>query len=193
MLRALNIVIRRLDQPQEDIFYILADIARLCERCRIRNGKRHVKNPGQRLRKHRFANACGAQEQNIALLDFHIRTLAEINAFIVVINSHAQRDFCLLLPDHIFVELIFQLLRRGKGKIRVVPPTVAVRAVLILNDLPAKLHTLVADENARPCDQRIHLILRFIAEGAAYTLLTVVIISWHSCNTSPVKAITCAQ
>src|SRR6202790_1528488 len=58
-LRALDIIIGRLQQLQDDILDVLADIAGFGERRRIRHRERHVENPRQRLRQQRLARAGG--------------------------------------------------------------------------------------------------------------------------------------
>src|ERR1700740_2321668 len=48
-LRALDIVVGRLQQLENNVLDVLADIAGFGERRRIRNGKRNVENARQRL------------------------------------------------------------------------------------------------------------------------------------------------
>ena len=43
-----NVVIRRLDDLEQDIFHILPDISGFRQRRGIRNGKRHVQHLGER-------------------------------------------------------------------------------------------------------------------------------------------------
>ena len=54
-LGQLHIVIRRLDQSQQDVLHILADIAGLGQGGRVRDRKRNVQNLSQRLRQQRLA------------------------------------------------------------------------------------------------------------------------------------------
>jgi hypothetical protein len=49
-LRALDVVVGRLQQLQDDVLDVLADITGFGERCRIRDGERNVENARQRLR-----------------------------------------------------------------------------------------------------------------------------------------------
>ena len=58
--RTFHIIVRRLNEPQQNVFYIFADIARFRKRGRVCYGKRHVKHFGKCLCKHGFADARGA-------------------------------------------------------------------------------------------------------------------------------------
>ena len=49
-LRALDVVVGRLQQFEDDVLDVLADIASFRERRRIGNGERNVENARQRLR-----------------------------------------------------------------------------------------------------------------------------------------------
>ena len=67
-LGALNVKIRGLQELEDDVFHVLADVAGLCERGCVRNGKGHIQHLRQRLGEKRFAAAGGADEKNVALL-----------------------------------------------------------------------------------------------------------------------------
>ena len=54
-LRALDVVVRRLQQLQNDVLDVLADITGFRQRGRIRHGERHIENARQRLRQQRLA------------------------------------------------------------------------------------------------------------------------------------------
>ena len=70
-LRALHVVIGILQQAQNDVLHVLADVTGLGQRRRVGNGKRHVQNFRQRAREQRFARTGRADQQNVALLDFN--------------------------------------------------------------------------------------------------------------------------
>ena len=61
LLGALHIVVRRLYEAQQDVFHILAHIARLSERGGVGYGKRHVQDARERLGDVRLAGAGGAE------------------------------------------------------------------------------------------------------------------------------------
>ena len=103
-LGELHVVIRRLKQAEQNVFHIVADVARLGEGRRVRDGERHLQNAGERLGKERLAAASRAEEQDVALLQLHLVVAAEEDAFIVVVDGHGQRNLGRLLPDDILVE-----------------------------------------------------------------------------------------
>ena len=70
-LGALHIPVRRLDQAQQDVLDVLADISRLGQGGRVGDGERHIHRLCQRLRKQSFADTGGAHQQNVALGDLH--------------------------------------------------------------------------------------------------------------------------
>src|SRR3546814_19171504 len=61
----LDVVIRRLEQLEDDILDILADIARLGQRRRTGHRERHVEDARPRLSEQRLAPAGGAGEAEI--------------------------------------------------------------------------------------------------------------------------------
>ena len=67
----LHIIIRRLNETEQYVFHILADITRFRECRGIGYGKRNLQELCQRLRKKSLAHACRTYEQYIAFLNFH--------------------------------------------------------------------------------------------------------------------------
>ena len=59
-LRAVDVVVGRRDELEQDVLDVLAHVARLGERRRVRDGKRHVEDARERLREQRLAAAGGA-------------------------------------------------------------------------------------------------------------------------------------
>ena len=55
VLGQLDVEIRRLNQTEQDVLDVLADVARLGERRRVRDGERDLKRLGERLREQRLA------------------------------------------------------------------------------------------------------------------------------------------
>ena len=72
---ALNVVIGVLNQAQQDVFHILADVARLGEAGRVRDGKGHVQDLRQRLGEEGLAAAGRADHDDVALLQLHVAAL----------------------------------------------------------------------------------------------------------------------
>ena len=71
-LGQLNVVVRILDQPQQDVLHILAHVARFRQAGGISDGEGHLQELGQRLGQKRLAGTGGAHHQNIALLKLQL-------------------------------------------------------------------------------------------------------------------------
>src|SRR5262249_14851381 len=74
-LRALDVVVGRLQQLENDVLDVLADIAGFGQRRRIRHRERHVENPRQRLRQQRLARTGWTDEQDVRLCKLDVVVL----------------------------------------------------------------------------------------------------------------------
>ena len=113
-LRTLDVVIRCLDQAQQDVLHILADIARLGQRGSIGDGERDIQRTRQRLRQRGLAHAGRAEQQHVALAQLRIQSFAVIDALIMVVHRNGQRDLRLVLSDDVLVQLLLDLARGGQ-------------------------------------------------------------------------------
>src|SRR5207248_1308963 len=66
-LGLLDVVVRRLDQLEQDVLDVLADIARLRQRRRVRDRERNVQHAGQGLGEEGLARAGGAEQEDVGL------------------------------------------------------------------------------------------------------------------------------
>ena len=66
-LGAFHVVFRRLQQFQDDVFHVFADIACFGQRGGIGHGKGHIQNARQGLGQKRFAAAGGPDQQDVRL------------------------------------------------------------------------------------------------------------------------------
>ena len=165
-----HVIVRRLQQTQQDIFHIVADIAGLGQRGGIRNGKRDLQNARQRLGKERLARAGGTQHEDIALLQLDVVPAAKVDALIVVVYGHGQGDLRRLLPDDILIQHVVDLARRGQ-RVRRLGIVLDVRIVSVVQDLHAEIHALIADAHAAGAlDHAVHFPLLLAAERAAQRL-----------------------
>jgi hypothetical protein len=122
-LRARYIAIRGLQQLQDDILDVLADITCFGERGRVYNGKRYIEHLCQRVGKQRLAAARRSDEQDVRLRKLHIVAArpVHLDALVVVVDSDSELLLGLLLADHVFVQesLYFErfgkMSRRGSG------------------------------------------------------------------------------
>ena len=176
-LCALDVKVRRLQELEQDVLYILADIAGLGERSRIRDGKRHVEHLGQGLGKERLAAAGRADEQDIALLQLDIVILiAAQDALIVVVHRHGQHHLGTVLADDIVVERGAHLgrLRQLVAPERDLRRGDALGLIALVDDAHAQAHALIADIDAVAGNEPVYQRLRLAAKRAAHALFLVI-------------------
>ena len=84
-LGSFDVVVGGLEQLQNNVLDIFADIPRLGQGCRVRHGKRHVENASEGLRKQSLAAACWPDEQNVRFRQFDVGILARVVQPLVVV------------------------------------------------------------------------------------------------------------
>ena len=184
-LGCLNVVIRRLDQPDQNVFHIVADITRFSQGCRISNSKRNIQNLCQRLSQHGFSHAGGSQQQYVALLDLHILICGRHkDSLVVVINRHRQGNFRLVLTNDILVEDLFDLsgLEELRHLIRIngllAPAAARLREDALLHQhFIAQCNAVVTDIRPGRMKHPLHALLRLPAKAASHRFSFVVF--WH--------------
>ena len=151
----LDVIVRRLNKTEKNVFDILADISCLGERGCVSDRKRHVESFGKRLCKERFSYACGAEKQNVALYKLHIDAVPAVDSFVMIIYRYAQCYLCLVLTDDILVELRFYLLRLRKHARRRCAAVAlsAFRRFSALDYTAAVFDAFVADIGVRTLNQ----------------------------------------
>ena len=123
------------------------DVACLGQRRGVGDRERHVEDPGQRLGEQRLADAGGADQQDVRLveLDVVIAQRRGVDALVVVVHRDGERLLGALLADHILVEDVLDLLGR-----RDLCDRFRNFALLVLRqDLVAERDALVADVDRR--------------------------------------------
>ena len=184
-LRSLDVVVGVLEELDDDVLDVLADVAGLGERRRVGDGERNVENLGERLGEERLAAARRAQEQDVRLgeLDVVGRD-ARVDALVVVVHRDREDLLRALLPDDVLVEDRLDFARLGDRR------RAGVRLVLLdllRDDVVAEPDALVADVDRRASDELLHFLLRFSAERAAQiAALVVVSSSLHFVTLKPV-------
>src|SRR6478752_2845683 len=161
-----DIEVRGLDQAQEDVLDVLADVARLGERGRVRDAERHVEDAGQRLREERLAGASGPDEQDVRLLELDVVDVAAgVDPLVVVVDGDGEDLLRLLLGDDVLVQLLGDL--AGVRELLRLGALLGRLEHLLLDDLLAQVDALVADVHALARDQLADLLLALAAERAA--------------------------
>ena len=171
LLGSLDVAIGGLQQLQDDIFDVFADVTRFGEGGGVNDSERHIQHARERLRQERLARARGTDEQNIGFGEFDFaRLLVQENALVVVVHRYREFFLGLVLADDVAVEERLDLGRPGKAAIG----RAGLLALLVFENLLADAHALVANVRARilrwRADELLHLLLRFMAEGTAQRL-----------------------
>ena len=113
-LRALDVVVGGLQQLQDDVLDVLADVAGLGQRGGVGHGEGHVEDAGQRLGQQRLAAAGRADQQDVGLGELDVAALAAVReALVVVVDGDRQHALGVLLADHVVVEDGLDIARRG--------------------------------------------------------------------------------
>src|SRR6266478_707901 len=169
-LRALDIIVGRLQQLEDDVFDVLADIAGFGQRGRIRHRERYVENPRQRLRQQRLARTGRTDQQDIRLRKLDIVVLGlVIEALVVIVNGDREHLLGVALTDHVIVENLADFL----GGRNAVARLHQRRLVFLADDIHAQLNALVADEYRGTRDQFADFVLALAAERAIQRVLGV--------------------
>ena len=166
-LGPLDVEVGGLDQLEEDVLDVLADVPRLGERRRVGDGKRDVEHTGERLGEVGLAAAGWAEEQDVRLLQLDIVAtdadgLLVLDPPVVVVDRDGEDLLGVVLADDIVVEERADLTRVGQ----VVERQLRRFGELLLDDLVAEVDALVADVDAGAGDQLADLLLRLSAERA---------------------------
>ena len=164
-LRLFDVVIGVLNKFQENIFNVLADVARLRERRCIARRKRHVQNFSEGTREKRFTASRRSQKQNIALFDFHIVLVLSrrkrIDTLIMIVHRHGENLLRLILPDNILIEFRFDF-----GGFFEFDGFYRLGRRHFLQHIVAEPHTLIANKNpVGTGNQFFGFCLLFSAEG----------------------------
>ena len=165
-LRPGDVEVGRLDEPQQDVLDVLADVAGLGQRRRVGDAERDVQDAGQGLGEERLAGAGRADEQDVRLLELDVVDLvAGVDPLVVVVDRDREDLLGPLLADDVLVERVLDLVRVGElGRRRLGPRRLEH---LLFDDLLAEVDALVADVDALARDELADLFLALAAEGAA--------------------------
>jgi hypothetical protein len=107
-----DVEVGRLDEAQQDVLDVLADVAGLGQRRRVGDAERHVEDARERLREQRLAGARRADEQDVRLLELDLVDLvAGVDPLVVVVDGDREDLLGPLLADHVRVERVLDLVR----------------------------------------------------------------------------------
>ena len=163
-LRALDVVVGRLDQLEQDVLDVFADVAGLGQRGRVGDGERYVQHPGQGLGQVGLPAAGGPDQQDVGLgqLDPGVTgTVAlGLDPLVVVVDGDGERLLGLVLADDVLVEELADLDRLGQ----LVPLDLVGLGQFLFDDLVTEVDALIADVHAGTGDELLDLLLRLPTE-----------------------------
>ena len=166
LLALLDIAAGRLQQLEDDVLDVLADVARLGEGRRVDDGEGHRQQLGERLREQRLAGARRADQHDVRLGQLDVvaaaRLLLDLDALVVVVDRDGELLLRLFLADHVLVEELLDFLRHGQRR----PDAPVVEPVVVRDDVVADLDALVADEDGGARNELADVVLIFVTERA---------------------------
>ena len=186
-LGALDVVVGRLQELQDDVLDILADIARFGQRRGVGHGEGHVEDAGERLGEQRLARTRRADQQDVGLGQFDVAVLrGVIEPLVVIVHRDRQHPLGLRLADHVIVQDLADL-ARGRNAVLALDQR---GLALLADDVHAQFDAFVADEHGRPGDELANLMLALAAERAVERVLGVAVGFGHCLSpTRPASAI----
>jgi len=104
-----------LDEVEEDVLHILADVARLRQGRGVGDGEGDIQDSGQGLGQEGLPAARGADEQDVALLELHVvGPGAGADPLVVVVDRHGEDLLGPILSDDVLIQLPVDLLGGGR-------------------------------------------------------------------------------
>ena len=162
-----DVEVGRLDEPQEDVLDVLADVAGLGQRRRVgdaeraRRGPAPASGPGASCRE-----PVGPDEQDVRLLELDlVDRVAGVDPLVVVVDGDREDLLGPLLADDVLVERGLDLARVRELRGCAAWPRRLEH--LLFDDLLAEVDALVADVDALARDQLADLLLALATEAAA--------------------------
>ena len=105
-----------LEQLEDDVLDVLADVARLGQRGGVDDREGHGEQLGERLREQRLAGAGRADQQDVRLGQLDVvaaaRLLLDLDPLVVVVDGDRELLLRSLLADDVFVQELLDLRRR---------------------------------------------------------------------------------
>ena len=105
-LGRLDVEVGGVQQLQQQVLDVFADVAGFGQRGGVADGERHVEDAGQRAGQQRLAAAGRADEQDVRLVDLDVRVvLGGHEPLVVVVHGDGEHVLGVLLADDVLVEL----------------------------------------------------------------------------------------
>ena len=166
-----DVVVGVLNELQQDVLDVFADVAGLGQRGGVCDGERNVEHPGQRLGHERLAAPCRPDQQDVRFgqLDVVIAAGFVLHTLVVVVHGDRQDLLGVLLADDVVVQEGEDLSWLGE----LVEVEVGRLGQFLFDDFVAEVDALIADIDTRTGDELLDLLLRLAAERAFQQLAAV--------------------
>lgn len=167
-LGTLHVVVGGLNQLEENVLHILADIPGFGQRGGICDRERHVEHLRERLRQVGLAAAGRAEHQDIGFGQFNglaagVASLVPgLDALVVVVDGDSQRLLRGVLADDVVLQEVADLCGLGQF----IELDVVGVGQLLFDDLVAEVDAFIADVHAGAGDELLDLLLALSAERA---------------------------
>ena len=112
LLSLLNIAIGGLQQLQNNVLDVFADVTGFGQRRGVHDGERNIQHARKRLRQERFAGAGRANQKNVGLAQLDVaRLLVQENALVMIVDGDGELLLRAILPNDVAIQKLFDLRR----------------------------------------------------------------------------------
>ena len=168
LLRLLDVAARGLQQLEDDVLDVLADVPGLGQRRRVDDREGDREQLGEGLGQQRLAGAGRTDEHDVRLRQLDLvpaaRLLLNLDALVVVVDRDGELLLGLLLADHVLVEELLDFLRDGQRRARA---AARLEPVVVGDDVVTDLDAFITDEDRRAGNQLADVVLILVTERAA--------------------------
>src|SRR6202790_2559275 len=169
-LSLVDVVIALQQELLDDVFDVLADIARLGQGRGVGNHEGDVKQACERLGQQRLTGAGGPDQQDVALGQLDIVLFdAGFEPLVMIVDCNRQYLFGQLLNNDVLVQDLTNFVRCRK--LVLIGAGGVGGGAFFPNDVVTKLDAFIADEHRWPGNELPHLVLAFAAEGTVKKLV----------------------
>ena len=171
-LGPLDVEVGRLDELEQDVLDVLADVAGLGQRRGVGDGEGHVQDAGERLGQQRLAAARRPEQQDVRLLQLDLAVGRRSSPGCACSGCRPPRRGCSWpRPGRSRSRSGWSSISRGLGSVS--RSSVGRHGQLFVDDLVAEIDALVTDVHARAGDELLDLALRLAAEAAQQLVVAV--------------------
>ena len=112
-LATLHIPVGILQQAQNNVLNVLANVAGFGQSGGIHDRERHIQDAGQRLGEQSLARSRRADQQNVRFRKFDVAAplLVHLDSLVVIVNGHREFLLCGVLTNHVLIQVFFQFKR----------------------------------------------------------------------------------